>query len=815
MTPERLQPPSPSPSLIGSGAVVVHGYNAMDPSDRTVFQCRDGLTLKDLAPITTLPTICAVNGEFIHPADWELVEPVPGDHVGYLTLPKGGGGGGSLTTVLGIIAIVVGVIVPGAQALIAVGAALLVSGLMAPPVTKPIAQSSSTESPSPTYNIQLSGNSARLGQAMPVVYGRHVLTPDFAAVPYTEFDGADNQYYFALFCLGVMDKFTLESVMIDDTVLSHFIGFETQLIGPQYPGVSLTLVNPAVVNAPEVANQELLRGTVTGPFAACGPGLRAVKIGMDIVLPKGLYFAADDGTLQTKTVQFMFEARPISDSGAVAGSWFLLGIETLSLNQNSAVRRTYNYTVTAGRYEVRAQRLDEKDTNARAGHDVNWAGLRAYLNTSVPLDPNANFLALKIKANNQLSGLSQRRISVIVRRWLPTWSPGGGWTAPQETRSIAWALADILKNTVYGGKLPDNRVDLQTLYELDQLWASRGDTFNAVFDKRITIWAALTTAARAGRARPVMRGSVFTFVRDTQQTLPVALFNMRNIKRGSFSLEYDMVTEDSPDGIEMEFFDEQTWGANYVTMPLPGVTSPVNLAKVSLVGVTNLKQAQRECAHTAADSALRRTRFSFTTEMDGFLPAFGDLIAVSHDVASWGYSGEVQDWNGSEAVCSEEITWTVGDHYMILTDDEGDVHGPFKVAPGNQDNSVRFLDPLTLIPYSGTEKERTRYAMGPANQYAKLCRVTNIQPRDDLNVTIRGVVEDNRVHTADLPYAGDGNQGGGGGGGGGGDRRAKYAPDGLPNYDAASDSQRASYGFYSTIDGTVGTGADPGYTYDD
>lgn len=807
----QARPAPPETRLLGRGAVVVHGYNVMDPSDRIAFRAADGVTLRDLAPRSNLPTLCTYNGEYVHPADWELVEPTADDYVGFLTVPKGGGGGGSFQAILGIILIVAGVLVPGMQALIGVGAALLISGLMPAPNFAPLAQSAGSE-PSPTYSIQLSGNSARLGQAMPVPYGRHIITPDFAAPPYSTFDASDNQFYHALLCIGVMEAFTVESVMIDDTVLEHFVSVETQFVGPQYPA-PLSLVNPAVVNAPEVANQELVFGTYVGPFAACGPGLQTTKIEIDIIAPRGLYYAADDGTLTEKTVSWMVEARKINNSGAVAGVWSLLGSETLTLAQNNTVRRTYAYSVPAGRYEVRVQRLEVRDTNARAAHEIDWAGMRAYLTLSTPLDPNANFLALRMKANNQMSGLSQRRIALIIRRKLKSWHPDTGWSAGYtETKSIAWALADILKNPVYGGSVPDSRIDLQTLYELNAIWEARGDYFSGIFDKRVTLWSALTTVARVGRARPVMRGNVFTFVRDQEQSLPVALFNMRNIQRGSFSIEYQMVTEDSPDGIELEYFDERTWSSGFVTMAVPGVVGdPISPARMSIIGISNLPQAQREVAYMVADVAYRPATVTFTTEMEGFLPGFGDLIAVAHDITGWGSSGEIEDWDGTRAVCTEELDWSVGDNYAVIVDQMGDLHGPWKVVPGAEPRSMQFVEGgADAIIYDGTERERTRYAMGPANSYAKLCRVISLQPKADNLVQVRAVVEDNRVHYADAPYL----VGSGGTGGTGSGRRARYMADGTPPYPAASDAQHSSGAFYADEGGAVNAGTLDGYKYD-
>lgn len=796
-------------ALSPAGPVVVYAWNPLRPTERHVFRACLGQTLDELKPSTRQPVVCLLNGEPILAREWGLV-PQADDHVVFLVLPRGGGDGGSnpLTVILALVVTVIGVWTANPY-LIAAGVSMLAVGLLPQPTFTPIAAPNVTAEQSPTYSIQLQGNAARLGQAMPVPYGYHILTPDFAAQPYSEFDAAGDQFYHALFCIGVMDACSIAGVMIDDTPLAHFSDVTTQYVGPAFGGGTVSLVNPAVVNAPEVAQQDLLYGEVVGPFAASGPGLQCTKIGIDILCPRGLYYANDDGTLAEKTVDWMVEARKLTDAGGIAGSWFLLGTESLTLAESKAIRRSYSYTVPAGRYQVRMQRTTTRDDNTRAGHDIQWLAMRAYLTTTVALDSAANYLAVKIRATSQLSGLSQRRFALIIQRWLPTWDPIGGWAAPSATNSIAWALADVLRNDVYGGGIEDARIDLQTLYDLDQVWSARGDEFNGIFDKRITIWNALATIARAGRARPVMRGSVFTFVRDSAQELPVALFNMRNIQRGSFAIEFTPWTEDSADGVELEFFDGDTWSSNYVVMALPGeVGDPVKPARMSIVGITNLNQAQREAAYYVAEAAYRRTMVSFTTEMEGFLPGYGDLIAVSHDVAGWGSSGEFTSWNGVVATTSEDIDWSVGANYCIIVNAEGDVLGPYLVQQSTTARSVRFLE----IPPSGSiyvahERERTRYAIGAANAYAKMCRVLSITPQEGDLVQIRALVEDARVHTADAEYAG------GGGGGSGTGRGANYAPDGLSSYDAASDAQRNAYGYFSDADRTVGTSNDEGYVY--
>lgn len=784
------------------GPIVAHVLNPLAPSQRIAYIAAAPAPLNELRPKTSAPLLCMVNGEYVLPEDWDIPAG-PLDHVVFYTVPQGGGDSNPLVVILSIVVLAVGIFT-GNPYLIAAGAGMLVSGLITPPSFTPL--TSLESSASPTYSIALSGNTARLGAAIPVPYGRHQIIPDFASQPYSEYDENGDQFYHALLCLGQQERHTIEQITIDDTVLSHFEGVETQLIGPQYTGVTLTLVNSCVVNAPEIANQDMNSGTYVGPFAACGPGLTTSKISIDIFCQKGLYLANDSGVLGPKSVSWVVEARTITNTGASSEPWVIIGAETLTDSTNKAIRRTYNYILSPGRYEVRVQRTDTRDDNIRAGHDMTWGGLRAYVNKTAELEPSAVFLALRVKANNQLSGLSQRKIAVVQRRWLKTWHPMTGWSDYVDTQSIAWAAADILKNQVYGGKLTDDRIDLQTLYELDQVWSARGDTFNAIFDKRITIWSALTSVLRAGRTSPIMRGSVFTFVRDSKQDLPVALFSMHNIRRGTFQISYTLPSENDTDGLELEYFSSDTWATAYVTIPIPGVVTPINPARASLMGITSAAQATREATHIVNDAFYRKSRINFETELEGFLPSFGDLIAISHDVTGWGSSGEIEIWNSPEAICSEEVVFGAGQHYAILVDEQGDVHGPYKVEPGSSERSIKFTELPDFTPNDGVEMLRTRYAFGASTNYAKMCKILSIEPKDDNIVGIVAVVEDNRAHV-DADFVGSGGSGSLTG------RLARYAPAGVPNYNAASDVEHNSYGFVSRPDRTVGITNDVAYVY--
>jgi hypothetical protein len=599
--------------------------------------------------------------------------------------------------------------------------AYLVNALVPlPSANVPSAQNSIA--PSPTYSLQSQGNFARLLQPVPVIYGRHLVYPDLGAMPYTEY--IDNEQYLHQLLVVGQGEYEIEAVRIEDTPIQSFSEVQAQVI---LPGGQNTLFNHDVVTAPEVAGQELLaiddpantRSETVGPFIVNPPETQINTIGIDILLPRGLFYANDSGGQDAKEVRWTVQARAVNDEGEPTTGWqtlvsgmsysawsgwdatwstanavttqtyysgseggyygtsynpppipanttaeeyqlgacanqdFESGIcysyyiqrrtrtaysdqELITAASADTIRRSYRYPVTPGRFEVKVIRLDHKDTRARAGHELRWGELRGYLiNPSLPA--GITFLAVKMRATDNLSMRSSRLINCLVTRKLPIWHPSTGWSAPQATRSIAWAFADAVRAS-YGAKLADSRIDLAALYRLDQTWSARGDQFDAVFDQKVTVWEALTRIARCGRAVPYLQSGVVRLVRDEPKTLPVARFTTANIVKGSLKLQYVMPGEETADAVTVEFFNPKTWKPAEVTVSLPGSTE-ANPATVNLFGCTSQAQAEREGKYIAAANRYRRRLITFRTEMEGLIPTFGDLIAISHDLPAQGIEG--------------------------------------------------------------------------------------------------------------------------------------------------------------------------------
>lgn len=747
-----------------------HCLTVRDPwhphTSREIRPLTGAAPLRALAPKTDKPFIILRNGQAVLRADWD--QPVErGDLVAVVMLPQGGGGGGGSNPLRMVAMLAVTMFAPqiawgiegalGANG-IAVGAsglgmiqagvglvgAALVNAVIPPPKPPSPHQAASLAAPSPTYNLQAQGNMARLDQAIPVQYGRLDAFPDFAAQPYTEYAG-NEQYLYQLLCLG-QGEYSIEAIRIEDTPIASFSEITYEVVPP---GGAISLFPANVSTSGEVSGQEIQYNVYLGGYVANSAGTQATALGVDFVLPRGLYEVnATTGVLMDLSLSVVVEARAIDNNGAAIGVWTQIGARTYTAKTTTPQRYSERYSVTAGRYEVRVKRTDMKQTDTRFGHEILWGGLRAYLPETRAFG-EVTLIALRMRASNNLSAQASRKINVICTRKLPIWN-GSTWSAPTATSSIAWAFADVCRNTTYGAKLADSRIDLAALLTLDAIWSARGDEFNGRFDSALSFWEAMSKIAVAGRAKPYMQGGIVRIARDGPQTVPVALFSMRNIVKGSFSIDYIMPSDDTADAVEVAYFDRNYWASRRVVAALPDSVS-AKKAKIDLFGVTEREHAYREGMYQAASNRYRRRMVKFSTEMEGFIPAFGDLIAIQHDMPGWGQHAEVTDWDEATRTLtlSEPLTWGSGTHYVSLRTKAGGVDGPYVVTAGAADNQLVLGSSPAVTPYAGSAYERTHAVFGWAETWRQTAKVISVRPRGLYQVEIEAITEDPSVHTAE------------------------------------------------------------------
>ena len=747
-------------------ASVLYLEHVLTPHKRRVERVQP-CSIRSLAPDWQRPHIALLDGKAILREDWGQILR-DGQMIAFIdveAIPQGGGGGSNPFRTIAMLAAMyfapfaaewaVGemgaTLATGSMALAAVDAMgtmvgmSLVNALIPPPKLPSPQQASSLAAASPTYDIQAQGNTARLDAAIPESFGRLQIYPDFAAQPYQEFSG-NEQFLYQLLCIG-RGEYDLEAIRIEDTPISSFGEITYEIIPP---GGTLTLFPANVDSSIEVSGQDLPTGTTVGPFVASPPETVANYLGIDLVYPRGLYYANDSGGLDSYSVTVQISAQLINDSGTPIGSMVVLGTETFTAATTTPQRQSHRYSVTPGRYQVQVVRTDTKQTDVRYGNDVVWGSLRAYLIDTRTFG-DVTLIAMRMQASNNLSMQASRKINVIATRKLPVWN-GSAWSANAVTRSPAWAIAYACKQV----GLTDASIDLATLLALDAIWSTRNDTFDGRFDNFLSFWEAVTKISAVGRAKPYMQGGVMRIMRDQAATIPVQLFSMRNIIKGSLSIDYLMPTPDTADAIDVGYFDGVSWAPRRVRATLPGSTAAMP-AQVDLFGVTSRDQAYREGLYQAACNRYRRKLIHFSTEMEGFIPSFGDLIAVQHDMPAWGQYSESIAWNPASLTLSlsEIPDWGLGSnynatHYIGLRKRDGSVDGPYPVIAGDNPNDVVLDQIPALTPYTGGAEERTHVVFGWAETWRQPARIVSVTPTGLFSADIVAVNEDANVHTADI-----------------------------------------------------------------
>lgn len=663
------------------------------------------------------PTALQFNGQMLMRFEWETTELKEGDIAIFIALP-----GDPVSIIIAIVAVIIAV----------------VAYVMMPDPKIPQDQ---TEGANTVYTLRGQSNQFRPGEPIEVMYGRCRRWPTYIGKPYSEYIG-NQQYQYSLLCVGQGD-YDIHAYQLDDTNINDFDEVQLQVCPP---GVDVTLVESSVFTSAEVSNIELYGPNETeyvapgwsGPFTVNEWDYPVHRLAVDVSFPQGLYGLDDKGKLEAESVILMFEYRMIGEFGAPLGAWTTLSNPMITRSDNTPQRITYSANVASGRYEVRARRISLKPTSTRKATQARWEAAKAYAQ-DVGNFGDVFVIAMRALATNNLNDQTSRSFNVIATRKLNAWTPGGGWSGSRvATRNPVWAFCDVFRAS-YGAKLADTYLDLDTLYAMSVAFDAAGNQFDWVFDSSLTVWEAAKMIMRVGRAVPIPRGSLVTAVRDIPQTLPSAIFNQHNIIKGTLSKKLAMFDFQPFDGLTVEYTDPDTWRPREVNCILPG-RAGTNLDRMKLPGVTNRDKAFQEGMYIQSRKELQRKTVIFQTGLEGHLPAYLDLVAVSHDTVRVGQGGMILAYDSSTNVMtlSEQVTFARNvEHKIGIRGDDGAILGsPITCTPGPSPNKVVLAsDPVAGIDFS-ENRVPPLYAFGVTDLWTFLGKVISIRPVDSKSVEL-------------------------------------------------------------------------------
>ena len=546
------------------------------------------------------PLAVRVDGNPLHVDEWDTLQPGAGSLVEATHVPQvsaiffsilGALGFTSVSSALaGGLAGLAALAVAGIGTLgVVVGVSLALSFTVQAIVGTPEQDNFDQLSASPTFT----GTSNRAWRNRPtfLTLGRHRVMFPYAALPYTELQGA-TQFLRSLFHIGD-GEYDIELLKIGETDLSTFESVDYNY----YDGSAATptlVIFPTDVKEESVNvqfNQRLVPGQdpETEPFLTHEHTLtqQAEEITLDFVFPQGVQIVADGGRRVAAYIELEIEIQRqdptpgsyLNINTFASTEWELEGLELeevgakyriggLNTRPNNIFSVRFR-TPARGDYQVRVKgyafgtKVSPRNTpyfqRDRGGngsglsiaqYDVVWNKATAYLNEDPVNLENQALLEMRIKASEQLSGVVEEFNGVITSK-VEAWN-GSSFDAAAASRNPAWHALHVLRNVV---GIPDSRIDLAAYKALaDKCEPTPGTyvyTHDRVFDFDTDAQRVLRDILSTCFATPYLSDGVHTLVIDEERSTPAQHFSPRNVHNFQWSRAFI----DRPHAIRTKFLN--------------------------------------------------------------------------------------------------------------------------------------------------------------------------------------------------------------------------------------------------------------------
>lgn len=568
--------------------------------------------------------------------------------------------------------------------------------LLAPSPSAPsIGSLQSAPEADPVFSISGQHNKSKLSQSIEVNFGEFRHWPSYASAPWNEFDGNNQEILHALLCVGE-GTYNVLSMFIEDTPLASFNGASYVVYTP---GQTVTVFGPNVETAPEV-NQVQLFASNEPEYETWGTNYVVTRVGslttdfqFDVQTPRGLFYQEDNGTLSNMTVSFKVRYRQIDEDGVPITGFTESSVYSITAGTTTVQRKTYTIAgLTPARYEFSAIRTDTKDLTTKASHQIDLVRVKSF-NQGGASFADQTTVAVTLTATNRINNNTQNRINGRFQRLMDVYNAGTKvFDALQVTKSPIDAIISLLREPQHGN-VADGDILLDELATMRTQVAGEGVEFNWLFERNASVRDAVNTIATTINGKIIVDGTDFTIWRDIPQTISKAMFQPNNMVMNSFAQEISMENaSDAFDGIEVEYTDERDWLPRTILCKLADEAG-ANPERLRIEGVTNRTHAFRLGMRRRSAQRYERDNIRFATDIEGFLPNFGDRILVGHDVPKWSQFGRVVSIDeGMKIITVDNLVdfAPAETHNMMIKTRLGAVHGPFVVTQGAGYNEIDY-----------------------------------------------------------------------------------------------------------------------------
>lgn len=552
---------------------------------------------------------------------------------------------------------------------VVIAGSMVINSVLPPP--KMASMDMASNEVQPTYSLSGGRNGQRLWQPMALVLGQPYCVPDLAAQSYTEFVGED-QYLYQIFH-GGFNLQRIETMRIGQTAIGSFEGVTKYAKGlPESSGYITGLPNSSVDT---LAGGLLDAPSGTGAWVQRTTSPNTLSIGIDLEM--SLFGVnSSNGAYVGKSV-----ALEVQYAAAGSGNW--VGVPTGASYQQQVVagydgnddpvytwatvyypsgsptytnastkplRIGISFGVSSGQYDVRLRKITQNDISSSSQNTTNWTQLKSYQANPTSY-PGQALVGLKIKASGQLTGSIEELNWVATARPAPYWN-GSAWTTATSSGNglsnpgtqilqLARGIYDENGRLVAGLGWADSRIDIDSIKRFMVWCAEKGFKFDAFIQDTMSHDDLLGAIAYAGLASISWDSGKLgvSFIDD--DAVVEGVINMGNIKARTFSVAY--ATGDRADEIEYGYFDRNAsnqW--NSLRVAAPGATSVNSTARMSNLGITTEAHAAVLARYAMAQNVYMAKAITFEQDLEFLTYRRGAVLALSHDMTQWGYSGRVQ-----------------------------------------------------------------------------------------------------------------------------------------------------------------------------
>lgn len=508
-----------------------------------------------------------------------------------------------------------------------VAGSLLINKVLGP---KPPGSPDTTQGPA-SYSLNSTQNQARQYGAVGLLFGRMRYAPDLVAQMYNYFDHDDMymaQYMGWGIGVGRVEELRNGDTLLtdyDDAVQVYHAGMRSM------PNTGIPLFGATSSQPGGALQQEKEIVPVTRTTAP-----KTVRIMVNI--SGSLTGVTRKGKLSMNQETFIVRWRRVGQT-----NWE--GVQNRRLQNDD--RRTLRFTMTQdvpeGQYDVQVQRGGQQSKGDGDVCEFSFDTLVSIAKDESDFRGCARS-GFTLRANDRLSSQPTAVNGLAIAYPIPVWN-GTSWVDEETSNPGAQMLKymrgyyDEYGNLVAGLGLTDQDIDIEALKGFMVHCRNNGHTYDYWLNREREHIEVLNSIAQAGMGQFTDAGGLMSVSWISEDQPIDGTVNMARIKKGSFRVDYSLTG--TADGIECRYWDAQQNKEAMLRVPMPGVTTMLSPAKVTLEGVTTEEQAALMARYHLAQSLYQFKDISFATGLENLTYRRLSLLQMQHDLTQWGYGGVV------------------------------------------------------------------------------------------------------------------------------------------------------------------------------